>query len=196
MHKTLLILVSLFTFLSASLKCETICVKDTGTFKFRKNIKYFVFKNDFPYTCDWVVIDTTRADQLNIITSIPYPENPKESLIGIRLVDYELSIETSPDRYPIRKYFDWYTEGTIHENPDLNITQLYIDGMARNPYIIIKLEGYRDLDLNKKISSLWFGIRMNRKISYIIFIFKGKKIDPKKEESLIKYLKDFEIVEE
>lgn len=196
MNKLLLILIVFFTLLNSSLKSETVCIKDTSAFKFRKNIKYFVFKNDFPYTFNWVLTDTIKIDKLNIAEFVPYPENHKESLIGIKLIDYELSIETSPDRYPIRKYFDFYTEEIIAENPSLNITQLYVDGMAKNPFIIIKLEGHKDINLNKKTSSLWFGVRLNRKITYITFFFKGNKIDPKKEEALIKYLKDFEVIEE
>ncbi len=196
MSKLILIFLNATFFFISSLKCEASCIKDTAAFKLRKNTKQVRFKNESPFKDDLVLIDTISEQNIKVARFIPYSTTPKETLACLNVIDYELPIETSPDRYPIRKYFDLYSQYILDENPDVTITQLFIDGMARNPYIIIKLEGYSDSELPKKISSLWFGIRLNRKIMYMCFIFKGKKIDSKKEEALITYLKDFEVIEE
>lgn len=196
MTRILLILFCLLSFLSKSEKCETIYRKDTAVFKFKKNIRYVRFKKAPPFKGDWVITDTNTFYGFNITRLAPNAKNPKDPLLGMNFINYELPIEVSPDRYSIRDYFDIYSQRSIEENPDLTITQLYVDGMARYPYIIIKLEGHLEVGLNKKTSSLWFGIRLNREIKYTCFIFKGKEIPLKLEQSYVTYLKDFEIVEE
>lgn len=177
------------------MKSMSFFIKDTVIFKYKKNLKHFKFTNDFPSKNTLIINDTETIGRIHIIRFITIREIAKDPLLAINVVENKLSLEGNENFYSIRSYFDNYTDYIVKAYPHLTITQLSIDGMAKCPYIIIKLENHLVDGIDKKVSTLWFGIRVNDRITYLCYIFKGKKLDSKIEESYVKYLKSFEVIE-
>lgn len=167
---------------------------DSISYKFNKGIKIVKFSKKPPFSEEMILVDTLLLESGFCETYVPNESNATK-LIEVNLLYYNIPIDIRPDAFNIREYFDALTDSTVYANPGITIKLLNIDGMSKTPHVIMKLENYQINGIRKKVSSFWFGLRIEREVYYASFIFKGNKLDKKTEEEFINYFKSFEIVE-